>query len=110
MKTSNGWQRPTQCAIHDKIWGRRIRLVIPTATPGLVIVDWNWHHATEYSITHQRSGRALGPFYRSLIETQQVATELGQLVDWAQPAEILEPLIAEEGFLDRFDKITGELS
>ena len=107
---SNGWKQPTRCAIDNRINGRRIRLVIPTATPGLVIVGWNWCYATEYSITHQRSGLALGPFYRSLTETQEVARELGQLVNRAQPAEILEPLIAEEGFLDRFDKITGELS
>jgi len=109
MRTSNGWKQPVRCAV-DSMYRRRTRLVKPTATPGLVLTEWyspRWEYP-KYGITHQRSGWGVGAHYRALEQAQQVAAELGQLVDWTQPGRSLARLITDEEFAGNLAEVLGE--
>ena len=72
-----GLHRRTQCAVCG-VYGRRIRDVLPTMTPGLVVVDFRSHvYDTIYSVTHQRTGLRIGDFFDSAEEAYDFAEALG---------------------------------
>lgn len=104
MKTSNGWRQPLRCAIDDSMYGRRIRPVRPTATPGLVIADWEFL-GPEYSVTHRRSGLRIGQYHRSLPKAQQIAEQLGEVTDWTQSAGALAQAASDEEFMGSLAKV-----
>jgi len=76
ISVTHGVRRRTQCAVGGP-YGRRIRDVQPTVTPGLVIATLRSHFChTIYSVTHRRSGSCIGDFRDSVVEAQEFAEAL----------------------------------
>ena len=82
MMTSHGLHRRTQCAVAR--WDyRRIRDVIQTATPGLVVAELHCSLApTVYTVTHQRTGCRIGGYHNNIEDAQDLALALGL---WTPP-------------------------
>jgi len=87
ISTTHGLQRRTQCAVSNSTYGRRIQDVIPTVTPGLVVVYYPVMN--DSAVTHQRSGMGLGGYVTSAQEAQDIADAIGELTDWTRPADEL---------------------
>jgi len=82
--TSHGLHQRTQCAVTRWDGGRRIRDVMPTVTPGLVVADVHSVLApTAYTVTHQRTGCRIGDYHDNAEDAQDFASVLGLWTeDW----------------------------
>lgn len=74
--TNTGLHRRTQCAVSRWDGRRIIRDVIPTKTPGLVLVYCGPLYGG-YTVTHQRSGCRIGDYYATVEEARDLAVNLG---------------------------------
>jgi len=86
ISTKHGLQRRTQCAV-ETTYGRKIQDVTATVTAGLVVVAFPV--CSTYSVTHQRSGRAVWHSVDYPDEAQDRAESLGMLANWTRPADEL---------------------
>ena len=110
MNKSHGLHQRTQCAVAR--WNfRRIRDVMPTATPGLVIVeDHCWLAPIAYTVTHQRTGCRIGKYHDNAEDAQDLASTLGLWTEdwpnfWTLSAEQMEK---QPEVLEHVNRCIGE--
>jgi len=76
-----------------------------TETPGLIITDvLLWDGKTEYGITHEASGRGVGPALETKKEAQRMVKALGKVADWTLSTEELRAI---PGLSDRVAEALG---
>ena len=73
---NTGLHRRTQCAVARWNGMRIIRDVVPTKTPGLILMRMPTPLGT-YTVTHQRSGCRIGDYCATIDEARDLAEALG---------------------------------